>query len=157
MSGATTHRQAVDEAWAAYGDPRSIRSADEVSANVSTNRVYRLHLDDGSTVVSKVSSYGSYFLFVEDHEQLNRCAKLLRTTRFAGMLADIWSRDGRIFTWYDQHMWAVFYDDVPRNDSLPRVLDPRPDRQPGNRDSRVSLGLHGNRSRSAERLEDDQE
>ena len=122
MSGATTHRQAVDEAWAAYGDPRSIRSADEVSANVSTNRVYRLHLDDGSTVVSKVSSYGSYFLFVEDHEQLNRCARLLRTTRFTGMLADIWSRDGRIFTWYDQHMWAVFYDDVPRKDSLPRVL-----------------------------------
>ena len=39
-----------------------------------------------------------------------------------GMLADIWSRDGRVFTWYDQHMWAVFYDDVPRRDSLPRIL-----------------------------------
>ena len=38
------------------------------------------------------------------------------------MLADIWSRDGRIFTWYDQHMWAVFYDDVPRRDALPRIL-----------------------------------
>ena len=122
MSGATTHRQAVDAAWAAYGDRRKICSADEVSANVSTNRVYRLHLDDGSTVISKVSSYGSYFLFVEDHEQLDRCSRLLRSTRFAGMLADIWSRDERIFTWYDQHMWAVFYDDVPRGESLPRVL-----------------------------------
>ncbi len=123
MSGATSHRQAVDAAWTAYGDRRSIRGSDEVSANVSTNRVYRLHLDDGSTVVSKVSSYGSYFLFVEDHEQLNRCSRLLHSTRFAGMLADIWSRDGRIFTWYDQHMWAVFYDDVPRRDALPRVLN----------------------------------
>ncbi len=123
MSGATTHRQAVDAAWAEYGDRRSIVGSDEVSANVSTNRVYRLHLDDGSTVVSKVSSYGSYFLFVEDHEQLNRCARQLDATRFSGMLADIWSRDGRIFTWYDEHMWAVFYDDVPRRDSLPRVLD----------------------------------
>jgi hypothetical protein len=122
MSGATSHRQAVDAAWAAYGDGRTIKSDDEVSANVSTNRVYRLHLDDGSTVISKVSSYGSYFLFVEDHEQLNRCASLLHSTRFSGMLADIWSRDGRIFTWYDQHMWAVFYDDVPRRDALPRVL-----------------------------------
>jgi Ser/Thr protein kinase RdoA (MazF antagonist) len=122
MSGATSHRQAVDAAWAAYGDPRTIVGADEVSANVSTNRVYRLHLDDGSTVVSKVSSYGSYFLFVEDHEQLDRCATLLHSTRFTGMLADIWSRDGRTFTWYDQHMWAVFYDDVPRRDSLPRIL-----------------------------------
>jgi hypothetical protein len=30
--------------------------AEEVSANVSTNRVYRMHLDDGSTLVGKVSS-----------------------------------------------------------------------------------------------------
>ena len=122
MSGATSHRQAVDAAWADYGDKRSIVGSDEVSANVSTNRVYRLHLDDGSTVISKVSSYGSYFLFVEDHEQLDRCARLLGPTRFNGMLAEIWSRDGRIFTWYNQHIWAVFYDDVPRRDSLPRVL-----------------------------------
>ena len=38
------------------------------------------------------------------------------------MLADIWSKNGRTFTWYDQHMWAVFYDDVPRKDRLPRIL-----------------------------------
>lgn len=110
-------------------------SADEVSANVSTNRVYRLHLDDGSTLVSKVSSYGSYFLFLEDHERLHRCATLLDGTRFAGMLADVWTRPEhltaapgavhthqQIFTWYDQTMWVVFYDDVPRGESLPRVL-----------------------------------
>lgn len=124
MSGATTHRQAVDAAWAAYGDSRQIVAADDVSANVSTNRVYRLHLDDDSTVVCKVSSYGSYFLFVEDHQQLDRCARLLRPTRFTGMLAEAWRRDGRVFTWYDRQMWAVFYDDVPRLDLLPRVLTP---------------------------------
>jgi len=116
------HRTSISAAWAAYGDERSIVSVDEVSANVSTNRVYRLHLDDGSTLVGKVSSYGSYFLFYEDHDRLSRCAKLLHGTRFHGMLADIWRKDGRLFTWYDQHMWAVFYDDVPRRDSLPRIL-----------------------------------
>jgi hypothetical protein len=123
MSAAPTHRQAVDAAWLAFGDNRQIVRVDEVSANVSTNRVYRLHLDDGSTLISKVSSYGSYFLFVEDHEQLHRCASLLRSTRFDGLLADVWLRDGRVFTWYDQSMWAVFYDDVPRRDTLPRVLE----------------------------------
>jgi hypothetical protein len=122
MRGPDAHRHAVYAAWDEYHDQRTIVGLDEVSANVSTNRVYRVHLDDQSTLVCKVSSYGSYFLFVEDHEQLNRCSKLLHSTRFAGMLADIWSRDGRIFTWYDQHMWAVFYDDAPRRDSLPRVL-----------------------------------
>jgi Ser/Thr protein kinase RdoA (MazF antagonist) len=39
------------------------------------------------------------------------------------MLAEVWRcADGRIFTWYDQKMWAVFYDDVPRREHLPRVL-----------------------------------
>jgi hypothetical protein len=117
-----SHRSAVGAAWAAYGDQRTIVRVEEVSANVSTNRVYRLHLDDGSSLVGKVSSYGSYFLFYEDHDRLARTVELLKGTRFQGMLADIWRKDGRLFTWYDQHMWAVFYDDVPRRDSLPRVL-----------------------------------
>jgi hypothetical protein len=130
MSGADAHRHAVHAAWDAYHDQRAIVGLDEVSANVSTNRVYRVHLDDASTLVCKVSSYGSYFLFVEDHERLSRCASLLDGTRFAGMLADVWmsppEHDGRgrkhIYTWYDRTMWAVFYDDVPRGESLPKVL-----------------------------------
>jgi hypothetical protein len=86
--------------------------------------VYRLFLDDATTLIAKVSSYGSYFLFVEDHDRLSRCARLLDGTRFGGMLADVWLRDGRIFTWYEQSIWAVFYDDVPRRENLPRVLSP---------------------------------
>ncbi|MFZ4719092.1 MAG: hypothetical protein ACOYMR_06690 [Ilumatobacteraceae bacterium] len=122
MAASLTHQAAAAAAWAAYGDPRALVRVDEVSADVSTNRVYRLHLEDGFTLISKVSSYGSYFLFYEDHDRLNRCTQLLRSTRFAGMLADIWQKDGRLFTWYDRQMWAVFYDDVPRRDALPRVL-----------------------------------
>jgi hypothetical protein len=119
------HRNAISAAWTAYAagsDPRQLVRADEVSADVSTNRVYRLHLDDGSTLVGKVSNYGSYFLFYEDHDRLSRCADLLRGTRFHGMLADVLHKDGRIFTWYDRNVWAVLYQDVPRRDSLPRVL-----------------------------------
>ena len=119
----SAHRSALDHAWTAFADPRQVRSVDEVSANVSTNRVYRLHLDDGSSVIAKVSSYGSFYLFLEDHERLNRCASLLHGTRFDGMLAEVWQRDGQLFTWSDRERWAVFYDDVPRRRSLPRVLD----------------------------------
>ncbi|MCB0955393.1 MAG: hypothetical protein R2694_10745 [Ilumatobacteraceae bacterium] len=122
MAESLTHRAAVNAAWAAYGDPRTIVRVDEVSANVSTNRVYRLHLDDAATLVCKVSSYGSYFLFYEDHDRLSRTSEMLHGTRFHGMLADIWHKDGRLFTWYDQRMWAVFYDDVPRKDALPKIL-----------------------------------
>mgnify|MGYP003333380816 FL=1 len=122
MTESVAHRAAIAAAWAAYGDPRSVVRVDDASAHVSTNRVYRLHLDDGSTLVGKVSSYGSYFLFYEDHDRLSRCAELLQGTRFQGMLAEIWRKDGRLFTWYDQRMWAVFYDDVQRRESLPKVL-----------------------------------
>src|SRR4029079_8163746 len=124
MAEPRTHRGAVDAAWAAYGDGRTIAEVEEVSANVSTNRVYRLHLDDSSTLITKVSSYGSYFLFVEDHDRLSRCAHLLHDTRFGGMLAGVWHRDGRIFTWYERNMWAVCCDDVPRREALPRILQP---------------------------------
>ena len=122
MSASNVHRAALDAAWADFGDDRGVVQVTEVSANVSTNRVYRLYLDDDSTVIAKVSSYGSYFLFLEDHERLNSCAELLRGTRFGGMLAEVWQRHGQLYSWYDRTMWAVFYDDVPRRDSLPRVL-----------------------------------
>ena len=124
MSALRPHREVVELAWADHGDPRAITGIDEVSAHVSTNRVFRLHLDDGTSVVAKASSYGSYFLFYEDHDRLNRCATLLKGTRFDGLLAEVRRRpDGRIYTWYDQRMWVVFYDEAPRGDALPRVLD----------------------------------
>ncbi len=120
------HRDVVDRAWIELGDARAIRVVKEISANVSTNRVYRVTLDDGDTVVCKVSSYGSYFLFAEDHDRLNRCARALATNpetqRWAPFLANVLERDGRPFTWYDGSIWAVFYQDVPRAESLPRVL-----------------------------------
>jgi hypothetical protein len=116
----------VQEAWVALGDPRSIVNVVEISANVSTNRVYRIYLNDGSTAVSKVSSYGSYFLFAEDHDRLHRCSSYLATSetsqRWALFLAHMFEKDGRPFTWYNGSIWATFYEDIPRADSLPKVL-----------------------------------
>jgi len=123
----------VRAAWADLGDPRDITDVREISANVSTNRVYRVTLSGGDTVVRKensvvckVSSYGSYFLFAEDHDRLHRCAKMLgtdpETQRWSPFLAHVLERDGRPFTWYDGSIWAVFYEDVPRAESLPKIL-----------------------------------
>ena len=117
------------DAWREYGDPRSIVSVVEVSAKVSTNRVYRLQLDDGLSVIAKVSSYGSYFLFREDHDRIHRTRTLLQSTRWAGLLADVLTeRDGppgrppHVFTYYTGELWTAFYQDVPQGHPLPRVL-----------------------------------
>ena len=115
-------REAVAAAWREYGDRRAVRRAEETSAHVSTNRVYRLHLDDGSTVMAKASNYGSYFLFAEDHDRLSEVSSLLAGTRWSGFLAGILPRDGRPFRWYDGTCWVVLYVDVPRGESLPRTL-----------------------------------
>ena len=76
------HRAVVSAAWRDYGDPRAIVDVASCRAMVSTNRVYRLTLDDGSTASSRSSNYGSFFLFAEDHDRLHRCQRLLEGGRF---------------------------------------------------------------------------
>ena len=135
-----------------YGDPRSIVTVVEVSAKVSTNRVYRLVLDDDQSVIAKVSSYGSYFLFREDHDRIHRTREALQETRWSGLLADVLTerpepppaepptrtrgRPARVatgpfagqlphvFTFYDGGLWTAFYQDVPQRLALPRVYSP---------------------------------
>ena len=119
---ADQHESALVRAWQSSGDARRIRQITEVSAFVSTNHVFRVGLDDGSSVIAKVSNYGSYFLFAEDHDRLHACAVALRGTRFEGMLADVLTIGDRPFTWYDGTLWVAFYNEVERRTSLPRVL-----------------------------------
>lgn len=116
-------RQTVVDAWSVYADARKIVKFDEISAHVSTNRVFRITLDDASTLIAKVSSYGSYFLFAEDHDRLARCSAQLRGGRWSGFLAEVLSKDSRPFTWYDGNCWAAFYTDVQGAAGLPRILD----------------------------------
>ena len=115
-------KQNVLDAWANFGDARVIKEFDEVSAHVSTNRVFRITLSDKSKLIAKVSSYGSYFQFAEDHDRLARCSSLLRGGRWSGFLADVLTKNGRPFTWYDGKCWAVLYTDVQGHDGLPRIL-----------------------------------
>ncbi len=116
------HRAAVAAAWAAYGDPRAIVGVDELSAMVSTNRVYRLSLEDGGRVFAKSSNYGSFFLFAEDHERLHRVTELLADGPYDKLLAESLTRDGKPYIWYDGSTWAVFYHEVELRSPLPRRL-----------------------------------
>jgi len=115
--------QLVATAWSAYDAKRTIDHLVEVSAHVSTNRVFRVVFDDSSHIVAKISSYGSYFLFAEDHDRLFTSAQLLRGTRWEGFLAEVLPRDGHAYTWYDGTYWVAFYTDVERAMQLPSILN----------------------------------
>ena len=116
------HRGAVAAAWDEFDDGRLILDVEELSAMVSTNRVYRLRLDDGHEVIAKSSNYGSFFLFAEDHDRLHRVTELLHGGRWDGFLAEVFTADGRPYIWYDGEMWVVFYEQVVVKDRLPRIL-----------------------------------
>lgn len=116
------HRGVIEAAWGEYGDRRGIREFVELSAMVSTNRVYRLVLDDGDTVIAKSSNYGSFFLFAEDHDRLYRTSRLLEGGPYEQFMASMLTADGQPYIWYDGEMWVVFYREVQVKDRLPAIL-----------------------------------
>lgn len=112
----------VKNAWEALGQHRTVHEVIETSAQVSTNRVYQLTLDKGNQVFAKVSSYGSYVHFRQDHKLINDWIRLLKRTRYRTLLARVLTKDGKVFTYREGNFWAAFYEKVPFYDFLPRRL-----------------------------------
>lgn len=109
-------------AWADYEPSDSVRSLDETSPGVSTNRVYRLGLASGRAVFAKVSSYGSYVHFRQDHLRITQWRAALADTPYANFLADVLRKDGEVYSYEEDGTWVVFYAEAPRRSALPRVL-----------------------------------
>jgi Ser/Thr protein kinase RdoA (MazF antagonist) len=116
------YEQTARRAFKESGYGGRIVDVTEVSPMVSTNHVYRLTLADGRHLVAKVSSYGSYWLFKEDHDRLHRCRQQLQDTRYAKLLADTVTKDGEVFVHRDGPLWAALYEEVPKRRSLPRIV-----------------------------------
>ena len=112
----------VNDCWDAYGAPVEIARVREMSAEVSTNRVYRLELVDGSSVFAKVSTYGSFVHFRQDHQRIHRWCQLLEKTRFGRLMARVLCRDDEPFLYREGHAWAVLYEEVPVREMLPPIL-----------------------------------
>src|SRR5210317_690104 len=116
------HLDAIRNAWSEFDDGRRMADIVELSAMVSTNRVYRLVLDDGAAIIAKSSNYGSFFLFAEDHDRLHRCTRLLSGGPYEDFMAGMLTADDRPFIFYDGEMWVVFYTEVEVRDRLPAIL-----------------------------------
>src|SRR5690606_27010285 len=97
------------EAWLRYGDPRRVALVEELSAHVSTNRVYRLELEDGTDFIAKTSSYGSYVHFRQDHRLIKKWIDLLQGSRYENLLAPVAVVRGEVFTAHFPPAFVVFY------------------------------------------------
>lgn len=116
----------VKYAWMAYDSSRAIKSISDISAKVSTNHVYKVVFTNGSFVIAKLSYFGRFEHFVEDHTIINVLANNLPDP-FENFLARSLIQGNQLFVHRFKNnlidAWVVFYKPVKINKKLPRRLD----------------------------------
>lgn len=105
----------VEDAWYQYDNSREIKSIEDISAKVSTNHVYRIRFEDGGIIIGKLSYFGKFEHFFEDHSIINALATNL-SSPFENFLAKSLTKHGQLFTY--RHIdsildaWVVFYNPI---------------------------------------------
>lgn len=116
----------IKRAWENYDASRSIISVTDISAKVSTNHVFRVKLENDDMVIAKLSYFGKYEHFVEDHTLINALANNLNTP-YDGFLARSLMKGNSLYTYqYSRNKlnaWVVFYNPIDVQQRLPKVLN----------------------------------
>lgn len=105
----------VEEAWRDYDDSRTIKHIEDISAKVSTNHVYRINFEDGGSIIGKLSYFGKFKDFVQDHAIVNALATNL-TDPFENFVAKSLTKSGELYVYRHQDSlldaWVVFYNPI---------------------------------------------
>lgn len=114
----------IEDAWYDYDESRTIKSIEDISAKVSTNHVYRIRFEDGDFIIGKLSYFGKYENFLEDHSIISALSNNL-TSPFENFLAKSLTKFGQLYVYRHQDKvldaWVVFYN--------PIEIDQKPDRR----------------------------
>ena len=113
-------------AWLAYDSTRPIKRISDISAMVSTNHVYKIRLEDGHNIIAKLSYFGKYEHFVEDHTIINVLGNNL-PVRYENFLSRALMKGNQLFFHRFQNdiidAWVVFFRPIKIKKSLPRRLN----------------------------------
>jgi Ser/Thr protein kinase RdoA (MazF antagonist) len=116
----------VEQAWLSYDRSRTIKTIRDISANVSTNHVYRIDFEGHQPVIAKLSYFGYYEHFVEDHTIINSLANNLPAP-YENLLSRSLMKGNSLFIYRHQDSvldaWVVFYRPIEIRKKLPRRLD----------------------------------
>ncbi len=116
----------VQEAWKAYATDRKVVAIEDISARVSTNHVYLITLEDGAKVIGKLSYFGTYEDFEEDHRLINALSINLPAP-YEYFVSQSLTKKGKVFTYrYQDSMldaWVVFYKPIGIDQMLPKKLE----------------------------------
>lgn len=120
------YKTIIKKAWAEFDGSVSVQSIEDISARVSTNHVFRVNFEDGEQVIAKLSYFGKYEHFVEDHRIIHALANNLLYP-FENVLAKSLVRNGKVFTYRHKDnfidTWVVFYNPIRIQLKLPRRLE----------------------------------
>ncbi len=116
----------VEHAWLAYDDSREIDRISDISAQVSTNHVYRVTFKDKGFIIAKLSYFGKFEHFVEDHTIINVLANNLPEP-FENFLARSLIKGNTLYVYHHKEdildAWVVFYRPIQTKKRPPKILN----------------------------------
>lgn len=120
------HKEIIKYAWEEFDPRHEIRGIYDVSAYVSTNQVYKISFYEREPVFAKLSDYGNFEDFREDHIIINNLANNLERP-YENFLAQSLVKKNDLFI-YKFHQknnsaWVVFYNPIKIKNKLPRRLE----------------------------------
>ncbi len=120
------YKAIIRKAWEGYDASKVIKEISDISAMVSTNHVFRITFEDGDMVIAKLSYFGKYEHFKEDHRIIHALSNNLLYP-FENLLAKSLLKNNHVYIYrYKQgktDAWVVFYNPSRILDRLPRRLE----------------------------------
>lgn len=116
----------IKKALDGYDASKVISKIEDISAQVSTNHVYRITFEDEDIIIAKLSNFGKYEYFREDHRIIHSLSNNLLYP-FENLLAKSLLKNNRVYTYrYRQgktDAWVVFYNPSRVISRFPRKLE----------------------------------
>jgi hypothetical protein len=120
------YKKIISHAWKAYDKTRPIHRITDISAMVSTNHVYKIRLKGRENVIAKLSYFGKYEHFEQDHTIINVLSNNL-PVRYENFLSRALMKKNQIFFHHylddEVDVWIVFYRPIRIKNRLPARLD----------------------------------
>lgn len=116
----------IKKAWEGYDASKLIKNIEDISAMVSTNRVFRVTFVDDDIVIAKLSNFGKYEYFKEDHRIIHSLSNNLLYP-FENVLAKSLVKNNRVYIYRHKQgkadAWVVFYNPTRILERMPRRLE----------------------------------
>jgi hypothetical protein len=126
MQNELNHKSIIQKAWEEFDDRHEIKRIFDFSVRVSTNQVYKIFFYDREPVFAKLSDYGKYNYFREDHIIINNLANNLEAP-YDNFLAHSLVKKNEVFVYRyyqnDRSAWVIFYNPIRIKNMLPARLD----------------------------------